>query len=406
MQPAKVHRHQPTAIDRAKTQIIMNHPFYASILLKRPLIETVQIPTAAVNAKGQIYYNPEWFGELTIDEIMFVLCHECMHYMWMHCLRRYHREAKQWNKACDAVINETLKKCGVGSMPAKGIEWPGAEDLSSEQVYDLMTNNSTTTSGGSGGEVSDDSQGPQGQQDGQSDGGNDEGWGIGNDIDESEQLDESERAQIEAEVKVEIQQAANAAKQMGKMPGILERFVEALLEVKTPWYEKLYQFFSRLVEDDFSWERFDRRFLFLDIRLPWFAGQGLNKVVIIVDVSGSISDDELQEFSGHVNTVLEACNPEVCYVVFVHSRVVTSDIREYTPQDFPVDLKCSESGGTDMTKGIDWMMEHHPDADATIVLTDGYTPFGNDPGVPVFWAITTNVQAPWGESVQLEVEGV
>jgi lysozyme family protein len=38
-----------------------------------------------------------------------------------------------------------------------------------------------------------------------------------------------------------------------------------------------------------------------------------------------------------------------------------------------------------------------------IVLTDGYTPFGEDPGIPTIWCITTDVVAPWGETVHVKL---
>lgn len=44
-----------TALDRAKVAIVTQHPFFASILMKRKLIEDNTIPTAAVDQRGQIY---------------------------------------------------------------------------------------------------------------------------------------------------------------------------------------------------------------------------------------------------------------------------------------------------------------------------------------------------------------
>lgn len=374
------------AVEQALTRMITRHPFYASILLKRELKQAGPpwCKTACVTPRGQIYYNPKWFDTLTVEEIVFVLAHECMHYMFMHHLRRGARNPKKWNIAGDAVINETLKACGVGSMPEDGIKMLGADHMNTEEVYSIMP---------------DEQQG----QSGQPDSGSDDGWGIGDDLaDEGERLSEADISEIEAEVHVDIREAVQSAKRMGRLPAALDRIVTTLLEVKTPWHEKLLQFMSRASDTDYSYSAMDRRFIHAGMRLPWFDGYGLAKVVIIIDVSGSISDQELEHFSGHLNTVLDTCTPQEVYVAFVHTEVVK--VEQYTPDDFPVTLKCSESGGTDMTAGIDWAADTHPDADAIIVLTDGFTPFGNDCGIPTFWAITTNRVSPWGETVQLEVD--
>lgn len=380
-----------TVLDKAKTHLITYHPFYASILLKRELMPCESIPTAAIDARGQIRYNPKWLLSMTRPEVEFLLAHECMHYMFTHLLRKGHRDPMLWNYACDAVINEMLKACQLGQMPKGGVEWPGAEQMSAEEVYDMLPEKPDLPKrpGGSG-----DGEGP-GEQ------GDEPLWGIGEDLDDSVKLDEAARAEIEAEARVEMREAINTAKRVGKLPAPLKRMVDKLLEVKTPWYEKMFRFFTRASDNDYSYNVFDRRFLHISTYLPWFDGQGLNKAVIINDVSGSISTDEQNEFGGHFNRILETCQPAELYCVYVHTQVCKVDM--FTPDDFPVMFECDESGGTDMTAGIKWVVENHPDADCIVVLTDGYTPFGNDCGIPTFWAITSDKVAPWGETVKLEI---
>lgn len=395
---------QVTVVDKAVTWLITYHPFYASVLLKREMIADPAIRTACVNARGQIRYNPDWFDSLTKLEVAFVLAHECMHYMFTHLLRRGSRNARKWNRACDGVINEMLKVCGVGTMPDKGIEFPGAEDMNAEEVYELMPDEPGDNQRGKGEPGDGDSGDGDGDpQSGDGDGDGDDGWGIGEDLDDSENLDEANRAEIEAEARVEMREAMETAKRIGGMPAVMERLVEKLLHVPTPWYEKMSRFFSRACDNDYSYGVFDRRFLHIGTYLPWFDGFGLNKCVIIVDVSGSISAAEMQEFSGHLNKILSDCLPAEVYVIYVHSHVAKK-VDRYTPDDFPVVLKCDESGSTDMTQGVKWVARNHPDTDCMVVLTDGYTPFGNDPGIPTFWAITNNhKRSPWGENVTLEV---
>jgi predicted metal-dependent peptidase len=416
-------KYKPTKIDRAKTHIITEHPFYSSILLKRELVPTTTIPTAAVNAHGRIMYNPEWVETLTILQVVFLLCHECMHYMFMHMSRRMGREAIWWNWACDAVINALLITTKVGEPIPGGVYIEGAHTKNAEEVYATRPTPPPQPPGGGGedGEPCDDGDGGEGQpgkqqqeqqpgesqpQPGQGGGMTQEEieeilGGIGHDIDETDPLDEAELAEKEAECKVEMAQARNAAKQMGKMHASLEQLVDQLLSVKTPWYEYLERFMTRSNTNDYSWAKPDRRYLGMNCYLPDLDGTGMGEMVVISDESGSIDNAMRKYFSGHLNTLLDACQPEKLYLLHVDTRV--AKVEEFEPTDYPVELRSYAGGGTDMRAGIKWVTKNHPDVDCIVVLTDGYTPFGDDPGIPTFWAITTeDMQAPWGESVFID----
>ena len=49
-----------TMVSKAKANLVLQHPFFASLVLQRPLIETFGIPTAGADARGRIYYNPKF----------------------------------------------------------------------------------------------------------------------------------------------------------------------------------------------------------------------------------------------------------------------------------------------------------------------------------------------------------
>lgn len=443
----------PSKVDRAVTHIITHHPFYASILLKRKLVANPNIKTAQVTATGRISYNPHWFESMSVLQIVFVLCHECMHYMFMHASRRGPREFRRWIWAADAVINSLLIHTNVGEPPEKGVFVDGAWQHNAEYMYGQFPeqeppqqppptggtpcDDGEPDDGGSGGEEpSDDGEDDGGSggnaPDDNPDGGEDTGEGsgssgdqgdpdgasqdhqpddllgdIGEDIDESEQLEEGESAQQEAEIKIELAQARNAAKQMGKLPAALEQLIEELLTVKTPWYEYLERFMTRSNTNDYSWEVGDRRYLGANIFLPTLHSLGMGELAVICDESGSVSRDERAEFGGHFNKLLDSCQPEKVYLLHVDTRV-HEPVEEFEAQDYPVKFRTIACGGTDMSVGIDYVKKHLPDVDCIIVLTDGWTPWGDDPGIPTFWAITdesiVNNQPPtFGEAVHITV---
>jgi predicted metal-dependent peptidase len=406
-------------VDVAVTRIIVDHSFFASLLLQHPLQADMNVPTACVNQFGEIRYNPVWLNQLDVPEIMFVLCHECMHYMYMHCVRRFSRDPVQWNIACDAVINETLKATKVGRMPAEGVELPGAEHKTAEQVYGDMPRQPPGGGDGSGnsgdGGKPGDQQG-QGQGQGQTtnSGGkvdpNNQPTGthesIGNDLNETtEQMSEAEEAALAEEVKTRILQARNAAKQSGNMPALLDQFVDNLIAVHMPWYDLMRPYFTQLAFDDYTYQKCDRRYIHSALYLPAETGEGAGTVAIITDESGSIGQDELAVMASHVNEICGDVKPKKVAVIHCASR--THDIiDEFEPQDYPIQFKSRMSGGTDMTKGIERAVEEYPDAELIIVFTDGYTPFGDETlaqGIPVIWGITTDKVAPWGDTIRVDV---
>lgn len=119
----------------AKMELTFKYPFFSSILLKRIIKEQIEIPTMAISDDGTIYYNPEFIKGLTLDELVFVLAHEVMHYVCMHGIRRGNRDPEIWNYAADLFVNSFLISSHVGRAP-KGILFkPNSETRTTEEIY-------------------------------------------------------------------------------------------------------------------------------------------------------------------------------------------------------------------------------------------------------------------------------
>ena len=87
-----------TKMDKARAKIVLDHPFFASILLRRKMIETKQVPTLAVDARGTIYYNTEFTDKLSVPQLVWALCHEVGHVIGQHATRvgaRNHATVRQ-----------------------------------------------------------------------------------------------------------------------------------------------------------------------------------------------------------------------------------------------------------------------------------------------------------------------
>jgi predicted metal-dependent peptidase len=372
-------------VSKAKSLLILDHPFFGTAASRRPIIYTDTVPTAAMAATGQMYINPAFIetggkdnGPLSVRQVMFLLAHEAMHYMLAHGLRRGHRDPKAWNIAADKVINDTLIDAKVGDFIEGGIQMRDARNYAAEELYDEDDN-------GNG-------QGPGGI-------GND----IGDPVDENgKPLDESQVHALEAQAKIEAIQSAKAAKAVGKMPGSLQRMVDELVHVPTPWHEILERRMVAKIKDGYSWNRPNRRFIARNIYIPGTDYKPkMGTVVIGVDTSGSIDQPELDKFGGHVNRILETCNPEAVTVIYCDSKVQHVD--EFTPDEYPVRLVAHGGGGTSFKPVFDYIDDNNIEPEVVVYLTDGHGDQNSFTSQhDTVWLTTSGTAFPWGEVIKFE----
>ena len=376
---------QHTALDelqrkvgKAKSLLILDHPFFGTACTKRPIIYTDTVPTAAMSATGQMYMNVDFCAPLSVRQLMFLLAHEAMHYMLAHGLRRGHRDPKAWNVAADKVINDTLIDAGVGDFIDGGVTLDGAREMAAESLYDENDDG--------------DGEGP---------------GGLGNDIGDptdadGQPLDDATIHQLEAEAKIDAIQSAKAAKAVGKLPASIERIIEELVNVTTPWYDILERFMAGKIKDGYSWNRPNRRFIARNIYIPGTDYvPKMGPVVIGVDTSGSIGPDEIAMFNGHINRIIDTCNPEVVHVVYCDYDVAGVD--EYTPQDFPVTIQCKGGGGTSFKPVFDWIDNNAIEPECVVYLTDGYGDQSEfTTNHETVWLTTGTEAFDWGHVIKFE----
>ena len=364
-----------TTLDKAKVSIVTQHPFFASILMKRQLIEDETIPTAAVDQRNQIYINPVWFNSLSVDEIVFVLAHEIGHVIGQHASRRGTRNAKKWNIAGDAWINDMLKASGIGQPISGCVDMPGSKDETVDEIYNKLPDGDGEGPGGTGDDI----------------------------IERGSPLTPEEATRVDAETRVEIAQAAQAAKAQGKMPAALAKIIADLIDPGTPWHEILERYMTSYTRGDYTWSRPNRRFADLAYLPSTGKVAEMGEIVVQVDVSGSISQRELAHYNGHLSRIIEQCNPERVHVLYVDTAVCKHQVFE---QGEEVTLEFYSGGGTDMEAGFDFIAKEGIDPEVFVCLTDGYTDFNvaNAPSYPVLWCISSDIVAPYGENIHFSLE--
>ena len=148
-------------LTEAISRLIMQQPFFAVLLLDLlSLSETDAIPTAGTNGK-QLLVNPEWFGKLTLNERVFVICHEVMHVILEHQRRtKLYMDRgigpdmkafnpEKMNVAEDYIINDWVIHSGQNDMPKGGCLDPkfGYNDLA-DDVYGHLVELADSLGGG------------------------------------------------------------------------------------------------------------------------------------------------------------------------------------------------------------------------------------------------------------------
>ena len=362
---------------KAKTALILEHPFVGSIALNMPFIFDPAIKTAATNGKV-IKFNPEFVDSLSDEEVKFLVAHECMHPMLEHNFRRGERDPRQWNKAADYVVNQLLTDDSIGRMPANGLLNKAIYDAgggTTDGIYKMLPDDG----GGSGN--------------------NDSFGGEGDPLDDCQDGEGSpaEQAQNQAEWKVKVAQAAQAAKMMGKMSAGMQRLVDEVLAPKVDWRDVLRKFVERCKNDTRSWSRPNRRFLAQGMYLPSVSGEHLGEIAFAVDCSGSIDQHTINQFAAEIGMVKDDGNPARIHVVYFDSEV--SHYEKYEPDD-SLDIKPHGGGGTAFSPVFEYFAEHQIEPVACIFLTDlCCNDFGDCPDYPVLWVSTDEGTAPFGEVV-------
>jgi len=124
------------SIENTKRKMLMKYPFFGSAVANLGLKKVRGIGTAGTDGKT-IYYDPEFMGELTEDEQLFILAHQVCHIIFNHILRSDGKNPRVWNTATDAVINQFLKKDGL-PIARGGVDIEEAIHYDAESLYEKI----------------------------------------------------------------------------------------------------------------------------------------------------------------------------------------------------------------------------------------------------------------------------
>lgn len=354
------------SLTKARATMLNENPFFGVLALRLKMVENNTIPTLATDG-ASIYYNAEFCASMTVPLLRSAVAHEVGHCIFQHVGRLNGRDKKRWNHAGDYVINLMLKEAGfeIGRGWLFNTDFKG---LTADEVYSRLPEDPP------GEALCDIMAGPP---------------------------DESDKTVLDNEWRVATMQSANLAKQAGKLPGCLQRFINDVSDYKVDWRTQLRDLFSGKAKNDFSWARPNRRMLSMGHYLPSLHSDSFGTVVVVTDDSGSISDAILSVFSAEIKAIRAAVVPELTIHMSCDSAI--NHHAEFSPGDeFVIDSKGG--GGTDFRPPFARLSEDQVTPAVFVYLTDGYGPFPQEaPDYPVIWCMTTPVQGPFGTTIRIEV---
>ena len=354
-------------LDKVKSKVFQekNAAFFGPLMCSLEFRWTEEIPTAATNGV-EIIWNPNFFKECCFNANKTVLRHELDHAARLHAVRRNDRNPEIWNYACDIRINNDLQN--------EGYSYEGIEDawilhqldrngpMVEEDIYDyLMKKAIPVPSTGS--------------------------FGKG---DKGDMLplpnDKKQQAVNNVVRAVQQAKAVNAA---GSIPGGIESMLNEFLKPIIPWESALMKFFTDLLHEDYTWRRPNRRYQ--DVYLPSrFTDDGrLEHLMYFLDVSGSITEKEIQRFNSEVKYIQDTLKPQKLTLIQFDTRI--QNVRVFEEGEPFSKIKIVGRGGTSLTCVRDYIEKHKPTA--AVIFSDLYcTPMQKlKQEIPIIWVVVNSL---------------
>ncbi|MEM4841262.1 MAG: VWA-like domain-containing protein [Nanopusillaceae archaeon] len=350
--------YQNELIDLAKIKIIRDFPYLVPLIYSIDIQFDENIPFVAGvrgnNGKIEMKINLKKFEEEAKDLIenygkekafFGVFMHELMHIINAHIITK--RDTLK-NVAMDLVVNDILEdiinvKFGLNKVFEKilDIEF---KKYTWEQVYEMLRNDN-------------------------------EAMKVVNEIEEkvmSEKIDIDEKSVSEIEKKV--LEGIEIAEKIRGLDSLGEMLKARLLKAKVNWYEilrnVLYDISYKV--KDYSFRKISKKSYAINVILPGQIREEEINLNIVIDTSGSISEDELSKFISEVKNLVEQF--EIGGKIYVHdAKILYKDDIRNVKEDFNVLLKNLKGGGGTSHKEVFEDIRKQFGRVINIIFTDGYS---------------------------------
>ena len=347
-------------LERAKSKLLLEHPFFGSIATNLEL--QVNNNIFAVNYKGDtLEYNSEYFDALKIEEIETILANGAMQQALYHQERSSKRIESLWKEASEYAINAILAQNGFVMHPlAKYNE--SYQGLYAEEIYHLLLN----------------------------------------DYDPPEQ-EEQEKPQKEllfedSDYNLFLEQIIQKIEQQDELPKGIERLLRSAKKSQISWQELLYRYINNHAKIDYKMFPSNKKHLYRGVALPSIHSDEL-KIAIAIDTSASISEEQLNSFLSEVEAIMQ--NFQHYQIELIECDFKIQNTTRLTPLE-PIISSIKGGGSTDFRPVFEYLEELGEDFKFLIYFSDADGIFPKqEPNIETLWVLTKEANTPFGEKIVL-----
>lgn len=302
-------------------------------------------------------YGAAFMETLTRPQIAGLVLHENFHVLLKHLPR--HRDlmkknARLANVAMDYVVNDMIQEIkdkSVVQLPPGALYDARFAGWSVRQVYDYLEEDMEQNGGG--------------------------GMGDGEPLDEHDfdavdGMTPEELKKHDEAVQDAIHQGGILA---GKFGNKLPRQITDMMKPEIDWSEILRDFWTSAMRgyDEYTYARMNRRRLADDLYLPTMYSERIGRVVLGIDTSGSIGQEQLNLVASRIIQLCDTMPPDEIVVLWWDTEVRGKQV--FTDGNYAslaTLLKPAGGGGTRASCVSQYMNKHSMTADCVIMFTDGH----------------------------------
>lgn len=395
-------------ISKSKIKLQKDFPFFAylSLFLKPKEVKDEKNWEEGglgmgVDISGNLFYNPNFVNKLREEELTGCLIHELGHLMFLTMTRTKNLNPKIFNIASDITINEILKDNNF--ILPKGVIWSNNErevkvfnkvvekcnTKTSEEIYWEIFDEvkKQVKKAIKKGKVKFCSSGNEGEGieidieelgDYEIEGSGNNGDGKIRNFDKhikgkgGKELSEEEKRELEGKWMERIHEAYTMSKIAGKEPLGIERVIGKLHESKIGWRQLLQRYIQSSIPSDFTYSRPNKKSISSGVYMPDVYKEKI-EIAIGIDVSGSIGNEELNDFLSEIVGMARTFRERIKMTLFTHETDVVNEwIIENGNVQKILSLKIKGGGGTSFVTPYKTFIEKHRDTKLILWLTDGF----------------------------------
>ncbi len=388
------------SLSKIGKELMLKEPYYGFFLIMlNKLWDSKRVPTAGVSKNGinyQLAINPEFWESLSDSHRLGLLKHELLHIAFGHLTTFFKFSDKRLaNVAMDMEINQYIDKSW---LPEGGIDIDNYQEHNLDRkagcryYYDKLKQlqDEKNKNGTSGSDAMDQLL---------------DNIESGNIPDHStweefEDLSEAEQKLIEKQLQKVLSDAKEQTlKKRGTVPGEIEGVI----------------IIEEVVKPKFNWRGYIRRFTGVSTKVftkkirrkenrRFEANPGLKvkmrqHMLLAIDTSGSVSDDELKEFMSEIYHI---------YKCGVDITVVQCDtvIRSIEPYKGKFEMGVQGRGGTEFDPVLEYFNANLKKYTSLVYFTDGECGYSVKPRGNTLWVLSErsymNEELP-GKVIKLEL---